>query len=172
MAEAPDEEEEEEDEWSEVTDEEEIYDDYALRGLRFFVNNLTGEQHDAEDIAEEIADEEVDNEPNDEEATPKPSPAYITQKLVEQGVTMEQLVKSLLKDHDEYDVEEDEFIRIDDELFGKLRIIISNYTPEESQPAPTPVETPRQPQIAEIIDYSAQPKTSAPPASRRIMIHV
>ena len=41
---------------------------------------------------------------------------------------MEQLVKALLKDHDEYDVEETEFINIDDDLFGVLRTIISNYT--------------------------------------------
>jgi hypothetical protein len=58
----------------------------------------------------------------------KPSPAFITEKLIEQGITMEQLVKALLKDHDEYDVEETEFINIDDDLFGVLRTIISNYT--------------------------------------------
>ena len=60
----------------------------------------------------------------------KPSPAFITEKLVEQGITMEHLVKALLKDHDEYDVEETEFINIDDDLFGILRTIISNYTPQ------------------------------------------
>ena len=58
----------------------------------------------------------------------KPTPAFITEKLIGQGVTMEQLVKALLKDHDEYEDEETEFINIDDDLFGILRIIISNYT--------------------------------------------
>jgi hypothetical protein len=58
----------------------------------------------------------------------KPTPAFITSKLVEQGITMEYLVKALLKDHDEYDEEESEFINIDDDLFGYLRIIISNCT--------------------------------------------
>jgi hypothetical protein len=58
----------------------------------------------------------------------KPTPAFITAKLVDQGITMEQLVKALLKDHDEYDEEETEFINIDDDLFGTLRTIISNYT--------------------------------------------
>ena len=58
----------------------------------------------------------------------KPTPAFITAKLVVLGITMEYLVKALLKDHDEYDEEETEFINIDDDLFGLLRIIISNCT--------------------------------------------
>ena len=33
--------------------EDELYDDYALRGLRFFNNNLDGEAHDEEDVEEE-----------------------------------------------------------------------------------------------------------------------
>ena len=58
-----------------------------------------------------------------------PSIAIVTQKLVEQGVTIEQLVKSLLLDHEEYE-SDDSLERTDDELFGKVRMIISNYTPE------------------------------------------
>jgi hypothetical protein len=46
---------------------------------------------------------------------------------MEQGVTMEDLVKVLLLDHDEYEREDEEFSRIGDEMFGKLRIIISNH---------------------------------------------
>ena len=61
------------------------------------------------------------------EEVPKPAPLLITQKLMEQGVTMEQLVKVLLLDHDEYEREDEEFSIIENEIFGKLRIIISNH---------------------------------------------
>jgi hypothetical protein len=126
MAEVP--EEEDDDDMSEVTIEEEMFDDYALRGFRFLFNNLNGEEHDEEDVLEEEEDEE-----EEEVAVEivKPSSAFITQKLLDQGITMEHLVKALLKDHEEYDAEEEECLRIDDELFGKMRIIISNYTPEQ-----------------------------------------
>ena len=92
-------------EYTEEDEEEEIFDDFALRGLRFFTNNLDGNEHDQEDISEEEEDME---EPAEAEVEPvvKPSAAFIAQKLVDQGVTMEYLVKALLKDHDEYDAEE------------------------------------------------------------------
>jgi hypothetical protein len=110
-------------------EEDQVYDDDVLRGFRLFMNSMENEENDPEDIlAEEEAEQE--EEEAEEEPTPKPTPAFIVEKLVNQGITMEHLVKALLKDHDEYDVEEEEFCRLDDELFGKLRIIISNYQPE------------------------------------------
>jgi hypothetical protein len=101
------------------------FDDIALRGFRFFMNNLEGTEHEHEDILEE----QEDMEEEDSVDTPKPTPAFIVQKLMEQGVTMEDLVKSMLKDHEEYNDEEEEYMQIDDDLFGKFRIVISNYTP-------------------------------------------
>jgi hypothetical protein len=135
MAEQPAE-EEDEDEYDEEEEEED--DEFALRGFRFFFNNLTGEAHDQEDVEEEEEDQRV--EEHEEEPIVKPTAAFITQKLIDQGVTMEQLVKALLKDHEEYDAEEEEFLRLDDELFGKFRIIISNF--EESGLAPAPEAQP------------------------------
>jgi hypothetical protein len=163
MAEAP-EESDDEDEYTEVSDEDEV-DPYEnndmLRGFRFFFNNINGEEHDEDDVEEEIANEE-EEEQDDEEEEPKPSAEFIAQKLVQQGVTMEQLVKALLMGHEEY--QNDENSRVDDELFGKMRIIISNYTPEQNTPAPV-VIAPATP--APVIDFSAQPKIF-----RRIMMHV
>jgi hypothetical protein len=121
--------EEESSEYDEDDYEEEIFDDYALRGLRFFFNNLDGVEHCTEDIKDE-EDEELMEEAEEEEII-RPSSSFITQKLIEQGVTMEQLVKVLLLDHDEYEKDQEEFVRSDDDLFGKLRIIISNYKPEQ-----------------------------------------
>ena len=131
MAEQPAE-EEEEDEYDEEEEEED--DEFALRGFRFFFNNLAGEEHNPEDVEEDQVEEPS------EEPIVKPTAAFITQKLVDQGITMEHLVKALLKDHEEYDAEEEEFLRMDDELFGKFRIIISNF--EEPAPAPVPESQP------------------------------
>ena len=141
MAEEVEEEDEEEDDYLEDdTIIEDTYSDNALRGLRFFMNNLAGNAHDEDDIADEESELEVtvelrrhlygDNRSNDddEEEEAKPSAEYIAQSLSDQGVTVEQLVKALLIDHEEYE-DEETFERINDELFGKLRVIISNYTP-------------------------------------------
>lgn len=171
MAEVPKEEEEEdEDDWTETSEDEEMFEEYALRGFRFLFNNLDGIEHDEADIEDENEDEQevVDDDES------KPSPAFIAEKLIAQGVTMEQVIKSLLRDHQEYEAHEDEFERNDDELFGKLRIIISNYTPEQAIPAPPQVVAPQviAPQVVVEIDSSAQPKTSSILAPRRLMMHV
>jgi hypothetical protein len=102
-------------------DEEDTYSEYALRGLRLFNNNLDGEEHDTEDIDDEVAAEIAEAE--------NPSAAFITEKLVEQNVTMEDLVKCLLLEHDEYDDEEIEIelTRVDDDIYDKFSEIIKNY---------------------------------------------
>jgi hypothetical protein len=43
---------------------------------------------------------------------------------------MEDLVKIMLQQHEEYQSQSEYLERVDDELFGKMRIIISNFTPE------------------------------------------
>ena len=182
MAEAP--EEDEESEYESEVDEEEVdplEDNDMLRGFRFFFNNVYGVEHDEDDVEEEQANEEAERAyAVQQEEIVKPNAAFITQKLVEQGVTMEQLIKALLKDHEEYDAEEEEALRIDDEIFGKMRIIISNYTPQQAaavEPQPAEQATP-QPQPAEQaapqaeVDYSAQPKRRSDAPVRRIMMHV
>lgn len=133
MAEEVEDDDRDSSDWSVESEEEEPYEDSALRGLRFFTDNLEGNQHDEEDVADE--EEEQKNLIEERQARElqnqsviKPSPSFIAEKLVEQGVTMEQLVKALLlSNHDGYDAEEEEFERVDDDLFGKFRIIISNY---------------------------------------------
>jgi hypothetical protein len=178
MAEEQDE-EDSDDEEEEFEDDEDEEEDNVLRGFRFFINNINGEEHDPEDVQEEIDNEEYIREAaNEREAIVKPPVALVTQKLIEQGITMEQIVKSLLKDHDEYEEEEEEFVRIDDEIFGKIRIIISNYQPEQEpvqEQEPVPVQVENQQNLEKVcqeecgkithlelpsIDFSAQPKTT------------
>lgn len=116
---------EDKDEWD---DEEEVYDDYTLRGFRLFFNNLNGLEQDEEDIIDENEDNiEIDNE-EEREPIVKPSTNFIKKKLVEKGITMEHLINCILfKDHDEYTFYEDEYKLIDDDIYGKIRSIINNY---------------------------------------------
>jgi len=117
-------------------DEEEIYeqyDDYVLRGLRLFNNNINGEEHDQEDLddegedAEESEDEEVVEEA--EEAVAPPPVSYVAQKLTEQGVTMETLLKAVLCSVNNYERDYEDFERVENEIFGRLQTILNNYTP-------------------------------------------
>jgi hypothetical protein len=158
----PEEEEEEEDEWED--DEEEVYDDFVLRGFRLFTNNINGFEHDPLDITDENAENDEEQE---EERVPieKPSPILIANKLSEKGITMEDLVKVILmKDHAEYEENEEEFTDIDDSIFGKIRVIISNYN-RSQEPLPPTVQVLEEQVVEELpinldIDNSAQPKIS------------
>ena len=146
--------------WSEYEDEdedEEMFDDYALRGFRFFMNNIEGIEHETEDTNEEGDG----GQPTIVERI-KPSLEFITEKLVEQGITMKHLIKILLIDHEEYDSNEIEFSNIDDDVYGKLRIIISNYRPEE-------MIIQEEPLVEQHIDNSSQPKEYANITVRRQM---
>jgi len=107
-------------------------EDDALRGLRFFTNIIEGEPHEDEDLLDE------DRTPHDEPAfdAPKPTPAQIVERLTALGVTMEDMVKVLLfqHEHDEYEDDELQFSEKEDEIFGKMRIIISNWEGELRSP--------------------------------------
>jgi hypothetical protein len=129
MAEVPEEEEEDDDSDGEY-DDDELIDDDALRGLRFFMNNLAGEEHDEQDNEEEeVYLQYEENAEPEEPVVPVPTAGFIVEKLTQQGVTMEDLVKVLLIGHDEYEPQSEHLERLDSEMFGKLRIIISNFNP-------------------------------------------
>jgi hypothetical protein len=133
----------EESEYDDDIDDEsdEVYGTYVLRGFRFFNNIINDEEHEQEDLEDEdeleeyIAELEEANAttvnaavPQDEEAV-KPPLSHITQKLVDQGVTMEALVKVLLMNLDEYDRDYEDFERVENEMCGRVRTILNNYTP-------------------------------------------
>ena len=135
MAEEVADEESEYDDESEYADDQ--YDDYVLRGLRFFNNNLNGEEHDQEDLDEETeaeqdesnAIESNEEEANEEDHTQPPPVSYVAQKLAEQGVTTEDLLKALLCSINNYDREYEDFERVENEIFGRVNTILNNYTP-------------------------------------------
>ena len=127
MAAAPEEDEESDDddgEWNSYDEDEELYGDHSLRGARWLFQRANGEEVD--DEADEEEDEDMD-------IIVKPSVEFLTRKLVSQGITMENMVQALLIDHDEYDNSTDG-ANFDGILFGKLRILISNYKPEDDAP--------------------------------------
>ena len=126
-------EEEEDDEEDEDEDEEEMFNDNSLRGLRFFMNNINGDAHEQEDLEEE--EEQMENiRERIHDAPPKPSAEFIADKLLDDGITMEDLVKVLLLEHEEYEDDDEVLARIEGDVFGKMRVIISNYTPGEGLP--------------------------------------
>jgi hypothetical protein len=112
-----------------VQDEE---DDYALTSFRMFHQRLSGD---------EVEEEEEDDEEEEEEEAPvaRPSSAYITQKLTDHGINMEDLVKIMMGDHEEYDDFQDspEISRLEGKIFGKFRIIISNFKVGDELPVET-----------------------------------
>ena len=166
MAEEPEESTIVTDDFGETVDDFEPFDDNALRGLRLFMDNIEGVEHAQADITAEDEEEEGEEEEED-----KPTPAFIAARLVEQGVTMEDLVKVLLLDHDEYESQFPDFEHNEGVQFGRLRIIISNYTPEQQEQAPVQQQQQQQQQqipSVPAVDFDAQPKI----ATRRMLSHV
>jgi len=119
-------------------------EDYALRGMRwlFQQQQADGQDNEQDNEEDDNPDEVLEaDEDTDADDTPKPSLRYLTQKLAQRGVTMEMLVKTLLMEHEEYIDMDDECTRTCDELFGKVRIIVSNYDPDDELPKDTPPMT-------------------------------
>ena len=153
---------EDEDDWETVDEDEDeeddMFDEDALRGFRFFWNNINGDEHDENDIEDEEVEEHDDD--SDEPNPNVPTTDFVAQRLREQGVTFDQVIHMICNlYHSEY-TEYERADRFDGELFGKIRIIVSNYTPEQG--APTPVaqvsSTPQDQQP--VIDFESQPKTN------------
>jgi len=132
MAEKPAESDDDDyDEFSIDEEEEEEgpdYNDNVLRGARWLFQRAEGE--DVDDEEDSVLDDDEDRDDIEARAPVE----YIVEKLVQRGVSMSDLVKAILiRDHDEYQYH-DEFNRTDDEIFGKLRVIISNFQPEDLNP--------------------------------------
>jgi hypothetical protein len=115
MAEEVIDEDSEEDYEDEMYYEDDTASDNVLTSFRMFHQRNMGEE-----IEEEEEDEDA------MEPIPIPSPEYISQTLIEHGITYEDLVKCLLVDHSEYENDE-QYEKKSDKLFGRMRRIISNY---------------------------------------------
>ena len=140
MAEEHEEEEEEEEDENYDSEREyhNIIDDDTFRGFRLFMNNLTGEDHEEEDIDDEDFYIAYGNPPEPEEwQNVWPSADYISQKLTECGITLEDLVKNILfQEHSNYGENYVDYERRSSEVYGQFRAIISQYTPGALLPNP------------------------------------
>jgi hypothetical protein len=135
----------EDSEMSEYSDEESLIndneeEDYVLRGLRFMTNNLEGLDHEEEDVSIEEDDDDQESSDEEEESQSSvenlPSVAEITEKLQAKGITMDDLVKALLIDHDEFESQSDEINKANGKIFGKIRGIIRGRVRDEPAIAP------------------------------------
>ena len=134
MAEEPESESDDEgEELSEYEDfEDEAFDDNVLTSFRMFHQQLAGEEVEEEPL-QENENENEDQDQDQEEPIVKPSAETIAARLVAQGYTMEDMVKCMLIDHEEYNEDEEINERCADRMFGKFRQIISNYPRELQQ---------------------------------------
>jgi hypothetical protein len=94
---------------------------YTLRGFRLFMSRVENEEQDPEDIEEEYT---IVFE--GEETEKLPSVEYITEKMLEKGVTMYQLVKCLMLDHEEYE-DWDDAGDIFQDISQRIREIITEF---------------------------------------------
>jgi len=111
-----------------LDDSLEPFSDDALRGLRLLTNLLEGTQHDQADV---VAEYQYNGEENDDipaTETPPPPLEDTIRFLRDQDVSYEQLVAFILLDHEEYENQFQELERFSGDLWGRLRIMISNYT--------------------------------------------
>ena len=128
MAEEPEDNnsEDEYEEYSDDEDEEEPYDDNALTSFRMFHQQLENEEVEEEQaLVEDLVQDLV--------VEVKPNAAYIAAKLVSQGFTMEDMVKCLLVEHEEYDQDVETNDSCSNRMFGKFRQIISTYKREQEE---------------------------------------
>ena len=164
MAEAQPEDDDESD-YSEYTDiEDDMYDDYSLRGMRWMFQRVEGEELD-DDADDEIEGEapnavaqlqereegevEEDSDEDEEQDPAVPNVDFIVYKLERSRVTMAMLVKAMLAlDHDEY-ADNREYNEMESNIFGRLRTIISNYRPEDEETMERNIEERRVRELAQ-----------------------
>ena len=131
-----------EDETSTLLDdipEEERFSDFALRGLRLLTSLLEGQEQELEDVNAENA-HLLQAEEEDEDYV-VPSLEYVACALEEEGITYKKLVAWLLMDHEEYSDREEEYENFAGDIWGKLRIIISNFRNDVDDEVATEVAT-------------------------------
>jgi hypothetical protein len=129
LATSPKEEEEEFDDDDDESFDSSIFEEDALTSFRMFHQQLEGEDVEEEPVENDWSTVDGD-EPRDEAEDPDhmPNAAYIARKLVERGVTMEDLVKNLIMlDHPAIALEEYE--RPSNGVYGNIRAIIHQYRP-------------------------------------------
>jgi hypothetical protein len=120
-------------------DDEEVtvFDEDALTSFRMFHQRLNGEEVEEEEEEEEndwstVSDEEEEEEEaavEEEHYEILPSSQYVADKLAENGITYEDLVKSLLESEHDYP----DFRRRSAEVYGQFRIVLTQYSRQNEE---------------------------------------
>jgi hypothetical protein len=165
--------EEEEDDEDEESTADSVFEEDALTSFRMFNQRLNGEEVE-EEPAEEW--ESVSSEEDEEENQGgRPDAAYVAQKLMERGITFEDLVKNVLfQEHSGLGQHYLEHERRSSEVYGQFRAVFSQFRPQTttptSEPAPIPIPASTVPQVA--IPEVADAKSATIPRRREFMLHV
>lgn len=133
------------DEDEEVSVISSVFADDVLATFRMFHQQLNGEE-----VEEEIEDEDEDDEDDissdvtdEAEHFIMPDSAFVRQKLLERGITMEDLVKNILyQEHSNWGQNYDEYEHRSNEIFGQFRAVITGYIRHQR---PRPIAGPRPP---------------------------
>ena len=148
---------------------------YSLTSFRMFMQRLDGEEPE-----EEPDEDEDDWETDEDEELPDlitvPTAAYMATKLIERGITYEDLVKNILfGEHSEYGDQYEEYDRRSGEVFGQFRALITRYRSHQDVPAVAPPVTPEPVPAAPLfqeVPEVAEPKSEMISRRREIMFHV
>lgn len=123
-----------EDEDEEISVISSVFGDDVLATFRMFHQQLNGEEVEEDD--EEDEDEETSED--EDEHFIMPDPSYIKQKLLERGITMEDLIKeNLYREHNIWRGIYNEFEHSYTEIYGQIRTVIIGYT-RHQRPQPQP----------------------------------
>ena len=147
MAEKPQDDDESEtlSDYETVDSDVELYDDYALRGMRWMFQREEGTQIEENDN-EEDDNEEDDNENNNQNNNNnnnnntaeeqrnqliRPNISFVAEKLAQRGTTYEDLIQAYLAivDFEEYEGDIlEEFMKKENTIFKKVKNIIREHT--------------------------------------------
>ena len=133
--------------------EEEIieFDENVLTSFRMFHQQINGEELEQEELEVEVEEVEV-------EEVEIPDANYVSQKLIERGITFEDLVKNTLyQEHSTSDQYLDAYELRSAEVYGQFRAVITQFT---RRPPPRLIPIP----ISTILSSYSIPSSNASPS--------
>ena len=134
------------------------------------INNEEVEEEPEEEPEEEDDEDFWESVNNDDDEEEIPDATYVTQKLIERGITMEDLVKNILfQEHSDWGEKYSDYERRSSEIFGQFRAIISRYTPPNALNN-NPVNN--NPIMPDIVPHVHEEKENKMLKRREFMTHV
>ena len=165
--------------YSDITHTEEMFNEDSLTAFRIFHQIINNEE-----IEEEVEGEgndwgTVDGDDDDNSLTVSqqvPDSIYVTQKLLERGITIEDLVKNILFDQiRESEDQYPEYERKSGQVYGQFRAIMAQFRPEQQNAPIIPAQEAVIPDdiksIQILVPEIAESKMSSYSRRREFMFH-